>query len=121
MQNLQTRTSNLGNFKVTAKQDIEHWKESFNTKQTQRRQLPENLQEKTKEIKKEIEELNQKEEEIAEMKKLATTDLYLKAYSRRENILLRGNQNPAEERTQKIRIYWCCSNYDCLQFSIFAK
>ena len=125
MENLELRIANLETFEQTATTDNEHLKESVTQNESkcidhQKRQK--RCEKKLKKIKDMLAELDHKEQEINnKLKELTTKDLYLEAYSRRENIKFnyipetpssgRGERweywiSPQSLSRKKIRICW---------------
>ena len=87
MENLELRIANLEIYQQTATTDIEHLKESVTQNEGKCNDYQKNCEKKLKKIKDTLADLGQKEQEINDkLKDLATKDLYLEAYSRRENI-----------------------------------
>ena len=87
LENLEMRTANLENFQQSATQDMEQLKESLTQNEQKCAEKHKSCETKIKKIKDQLGELNQKEQEIhKKLEELKTKDLYLEAYSRRENI-----------------------------------
>lgn len=87
MENLELRIANLETFEQTATTDIEHLKESVTQNENKCIDHQKRCEKKLKKIKDMLAELDHKEQEINnKLKELTTKDLYLEAYSRRENI-----------------------------------
>lgn len=87
MENLELRIGNLETFQQTATTDMEHLKESVTQNESKCIDYQKSCEKKLKKIKDALADLDHKEQEINhKLKVLTTKDLYLEAYSRRENI-----------------------------------